>query len=347
MADFTIYKKAIKHLVSAIEERHPLLEANIHRTAFHNPWFEKSNYWQSMDALAKNMLVPEALQSWCEKYRFPVNPEFQRTIGLIFAGNIPLVGFHDFVTIYLSGHRAEIKLSGKDPYVFPAVLQIMGEVDPKIEDRFRMVEKLQNFDAVIATGSNNTNRYFRKYFSEFPSILRSNRTSIAVLDGNETPDELRGLGHDIFDYFGLGCRNVTKLFVPEGYDFGSFLDEMSGFSSVMNNIKYKNNYDYNLSIELLNRSDILSTPYVMLKRDRESLFSPVGMVYYDVYSNLDAVLNDLVHRKDEIQTVVGKHPVKGISCTDFGKTQQPGLFDYPDGEDLGHFLFQLTCMAQP
>lgn len=346
MADLTIYRKAIEHLGSAIKEQHPLLEANVHRTSFHNPWFEKSNYWQSLDALATYMLTPETLQKWCKKYRFPVSPEFQRIIGLIFAGNIPLVGFHDFVAVYLSGHRAEIKLSGKDPYVFPAVLQILSEVDPQIGERFRFVEKLQNFDAVIATGSNNTNRYFRKYFNGYPSILRSNRTSVSVLDGNETPDELRGLGHDIFDYFGLGCRNVTKLFVPEGYDFGSFLDEMKGFSNVMNNIKYKNNYDYNLSIELLNKSDILSTPHVMLKKDRETLFSPVGMVYYDTYSDLDALLSYLAHRKEQIQTVVGNHAVEGISRTDFGKTQQPGLFDYPDGEDLGHFLFQITCMAK-
>lgn len=346
MANLSIYRKAIEHLISAVEQRHPLLEANIHRTSFHNPWLEKSNYWKSLDALTTRMVSTAAVLDWCEKYQFPVTPEFQRTIGLIFAGNIPLVGFHDFVTVYLSGHRAEIKMSTKDPYVFPAVLDILNEVDPEVDDRFRIVEKLENFDAVIATGSNNTNRYFRKYFGGYPSILRSNRTSIAVLDGSESNDELRGLGHDIFDYFGLGCRNVTKLFVPEGYTFEPLLEVMEEFSIVMNNVKYKNNYDYNLSIELLNRSDILSTSYVMLKRDRESLFSPVGMVYYDTYTDRAELLRGLSHQKEQIQTVVGKYGVEGISRTDFGETQQPGLFDYPDGEDLGHFLFQLTCMAK-
>ena len=346
MTDLSSYKDALQHLSSAIGTRHPLLEANIHRTSFHNPWFEKENYWKSLDALSRHMLSLSILEKWCRTYHFPVTPEYIKTIGLIFAGNIPLVGFHDFLTVYLSGHSAEVKLSGKDPYVFPAVLQLITEIDPEVRDRIRIVEKLQSFDAVIATGSANTNRYFRKYFADYPSILRSNRTSVAVLDGGETKEELQGLAHDIFDFFGLGCRNVTKLFVPEDYDFGPLLEVMEEFSIVMNNIKYKNNFDYNLSIELLNKSDIISTDFVLLKQVAESLSSPVGMVYYDTYHNQTELLNRLSLHKDRIQTIVGNYEATGVSRTDFGKTQQPGLFDYADGEDLGHFLFQLTCMTE-
>ena len=338
--------EALRHLVDAIENRHPLLEANIHRTSFHNPWFEKENYWRSLDELASHMLLPSDLEEWCRTYQFPVNDEYRKTIGLIFAGNIPLVGFHDFVTVYLSGHLARAKLSSKDPYVFPAILKLMAEVDPQIEQRIRIVEKLQEFDAVIATGSNNTNRYFQKYFGGYPAILRKNRTSVAILDGGETDEELRGLSHDIFDYFGLGCRNVTKIFVPEGYDFTPLLQVMESFSGVMKNNKYKNNYDYNLSIELLNKTEILSTPFVVLKKNIEDISSPVGMVYYDHYADRQELLARLEQRKEELQTVVGKYDVVGVSRTSFGRTQQPGLFDYPDGEDLGHFLFQLTCLSE-
>lgn len=346
MTDLTICNEALQHLSSAIGSNHPLLEAHIHRTSFHNPWFEKANYWKSLDALKQHMLSPSILEKWCRTYQFPVTPDYIKTIGLIFAGNIPLVGFHDFLTVYLSGHRAKVKLSGKDPYVFPAVLQILSEIDPEVQERIRIVDKLQSFDAVIATGSANTNRYFRKYFADYPSILRSNRTSVAVLDGGETKEELQGLAHDIFDFFGLGCRNVTKLFVPEGYNFEPLMEEMKAFSTIMNNIKYRNNYDYNLSIELLNKSDIISTDFVLLKNDTESLSSPVGMVYYDTYLDQVEMLSGLSRRSDQLQTVVGNYEATGVSRTDFGKTQQPGLFDYPDGEDLGHFLFQLTCMTE-
>ncbi|HLU93204.1 MAG TPA: acyl-CoA reductase [Membranihabitans sp.] len=346
MIDVTTFLKSLGHLRLAIQERHPLLEANIHRTYFHNPWFEKSKYWQSLDSLAVHMLFPSAIEKWCTNYRFPVKTVFSQTVGLIFAGNIPLVGFHDFLSVYLSGHRVEVKLSGKDPYVFPAVIQLIAEIDPTVNDRIKIVEKLQNFDAVIATGSNNTNRYFRKYFADYPSILRNNRTSVAILVGNETRDQLTALSHDIFDYFGLGCRNVTKLFVPEGYDFQPLLEAMESFSGVMNNIKYKNNFDYNLSIELLNRSEIISTDFVLLKKDTDSFFSPVGMVYFDTYSDLVELDRLLSNRREELQIVVGQHTVPAVPHTDFGMTQQPGLFDYPDGEDIGHFLFQLTCNVE-
>src|SRR5680860_112047 len=278
MKDNKLIFKALDRLSCQIRDRHSLLEANIHRTSFHNPWFEKAHYWQSLDTLVEHMLNPADIEKWCSTYQFPVGEEHMKIVGLIFAGNIPLVGFHDFLTVYLSGHAAEIKLSGKDPYVFPAILKLLEETDLEITKCIKVVKKLQNHEAVIATGSNNTNRYFRKYFEDYPSIIRNNRTSVSILDGSESPANLKDLSHDIFDYFGLGCRNVTKLFVPEGYDFEPFLEVMKPFDRYMINTKYRNNYDYNLSIELLNQSNIISTDFVLLKRDHENLTSPVGMI---------------------------------------------------------------------
>lgn len=343
MTDKDKMLEALAHLRKEIQDRHPLLEANIHRTSFHNPWFDKEKYWQGLDALVQHLLDPLDMEKWCANYQFPISREHQKIIGLIFAGNIPLVGFHDFLTVYLSGHAAEIKLSSKDPYVFPAILDILGEKDSGIKERIRIVEKFEYHEAVIATGSNNTNRYFEKYFENYPSILRKNRTSVAVLDGTESNTDLEGLAHDVFDYFGLGCRNVTKLYVPEDYDFEPLLKAMSAFSSVMNNFKYKNNYDYNLSIELLNRTEIISTDHVLLKKEPRALSSPVGMVFYEEYTDPARLAADLGHLQDRLQTVVGKYRIDGVSQTDFGKTQEPGLFDYPDGEDIGHFLFDLSC----
>lgn len=335
--------KSLSRLKSHIKNRHPLLEANIHRTSFHNPWFEKSHYWKSLDALADHMLLPDRMAKWCKTYQFPLEQDHQKTIGLIFAGNIPLVGFHDFLMVYLSGHKAEVKLSGKDPYVFPAILDLIGKYSPKIKDRIRLVEKLRNHEAVIATGSNNTNRYFKKYFGNYPSILRNNRTSVAVLDGHESKNDLELLALDVFDYFGLGCRNVTKLYVPNGYHFDPFLDAIKPFNRFMNNSKYKNNYDYNLSIELLNRTEMTVTDFVLLKKEPSSLFSPIGMIFFEEYSDIDEIVTKLKNETENLQTVVGRYPVEGVSRTDFGKSQQPDIFDYPDGEDIGHFLFELSC----
>lgn len=335
--------KALAQLTTQIKERHPLLEANIHRTSFHNTWFEKENYWQSLDALANFMLIPDALKKWCETYQFPLKDEYRKIVGLIFAGNIPLVGFHDFLTVYLSGHDARIKLSSKDPYVFPAILHLLEKTDPEISKRMQLVEKLQNYEAVIATGSNNTNRYFKRYFKDYPSLLRNNRTSVAILDGTESEKDLSALSRDIFDYFGLGCRNVTKLFVPVDYDFRPLIEAMRPYHRFMNNTKYKNNYDYYLSIELLNRSDVISTDFVLLKKDPVALSSPVGVINYDHYSDVAILTHSLSLVRDQLQTVVGNYKVEGIARTDFGKTQHPELFDYPDGEDIGHFLFDISC----
>lgn len=330
--------ESLMHLRTQIRERHPLLEANIHRSSIHNPWFDKAHYWRGLDAIAEHMLIRDELDRWCETYSLPVSEGLRKTIGLIFAGNIPLVGFHDFLSVYLSGHAAVIKLSSKDPYVFPAILNLMEGIDALIHQDIQVVDTLDGFDAVIATGSNNTNRYFEKYFEGYPSILRKNRTSVAILDGTETNEELSDLAGDLFEFYGLGCRNVTKLYIPSGYDFDRLLVATERYSHYVNNQKYKNNYDYNLSIELINRSSIISTNYVLLKEINHRFSSPVGMIGYEYYTDVNDVISNLLLYRPELQTVVGHIEVPGIPGVDFGNTQNPGVFDYPDGEDIGAFL---------
>lgn len=337
--------EALRLLKKRIEERDELLNAHIHRTSFHNPWFTKENYWKSLDSIAKSLLDEGDLRRWLDQYKFPVAKEFSKVVGLVFAGNIPAVGFHDFLTLYLSGHDARIKLSSKDPYVFPALLRILEEVDPDLGPRIRIADQLRDFDAVIATGSDNTNRYFEKYFGGYPSVLRKNRTSVAILDGDESEEDLSRLSRDVFEYFGLGCRNVTKVYVPQDYDFSRFLRATEPYAALRNHHKYKNNYDYYLSIELLNRSGIISNDYLILKPEQERLSSPVGTLYYEEYTDRDKIGEGLLGRQDQIQTVVGRHAIGNLPLTPFGKTQSPGIFDYPDNVDLGHFLFEISCLA--
>ncbi|WP_236980090.1 acyl-CoA reductase [Membranihabitans maritimus] len=333
---------ALQHLAGKIDEKDEWLDAHIHRTYHHNLWFPKENYWDALEAIKQKMLNSDSILEWINHYSFPVADVHKKRVGIVFAGNIPLVGFHDFLAIYLSGHETVIKLSSKDPFVFPAIIKIMGEKDPSIHSRVKIVERLEIFDAVIATGSNNSNRYFEYYFSEVPNILRKNRTSVSILKGDETPEELLSLGKDIFSYYGLGCRNVTKIFVPSGYGLQDLLDQFSAFDWVIQNSKYKNNFDYNLSIELLNRSDHFSNNFLVLKRDNSALSSPIGMLYFDDYSNIHDVEGFIQNRKDQIQCVVGNHKVEDIPLIPFGKSQEPGLFDYPDGVDVGHFLVNIA-----
>lgn len=334
-------KIALAHLAEQIDQKSELIDAYIHQSSVRNPWFSKANYWQSLVSIRTQMLRPKQIDEWLSHYHFPITKMQQKRIGLIFAGNIPLVGFQDFLWVYLSGHQAEIKLSSKDQFVFPALLKIMMEKDPSIAEDYQVVSLLKNYEAIIATGSNNTSRYFEHYFKDYPKILRKNRTSVAVLSGEESEEELRLLGRDVFTYFGLGCRNVTKLYVPTGFNLSRLLELWEEQQAVILNDKYKNNFDYNLSIELLNRSNHVSNRFLIVKQDK-SLFSPIGMLHYEEYEDINQLRTHIQSLNEDIQCVVGKEALKLSSLVDFGQTQRPGLFDYPDGVDVGHFLVEIA-----
>ena len=316
------------------------LAATIGRTAHHNPWFTRENQQQALAAIVEHMLAPEQLTAWWKKYAL-TEPVQQQRVGLVLAGNLPLVGFHDVLCVFASGHQAVIKLSEKDPYLLPAVLRALKQVAPESESYFSLVDKLQGFDAVIATGSNNSARYFDAYFGKYPHVIRRNRNGVAVLTGNETSEELLALGHDIFDYFGLGCRNVAKLYVPEDYDFTPLLEALHEYRQIVNHTKYKNNFDYNYALYVLNKVPYLANGCVILT-ENTSLQSPIACLHYEHYESSEQVNATLTGIKDQIQLVVSQQTVAGLPVFPFGAAQQPSLTDYADGVDTMAFLLSLS-----
>lgn len=316
------------------------LAATIKRTAMHNPWFTEENQRQAIDAITEQMLNPDKLRAWWDKYAI-TEPVQQHRIGLVLAGNLPLVGFHDVLCVFASGHQAVIKLSEKDPYLLPAMLRSLKQVAPDAEQYFSTVEKLSDFDAVIATGSNNSARYFEAYFGRYPHIIRRNRNGIAVLTGEESPEELLALGRDVFDYFGLGCRNVAKLYLPEGYQFEPLLEALHQYRTIVNHTKYKNNFDYNYALYVLNKVAYQANGCVILT-ENPSLQSPISCLHYEYYSDLAALEANLQQKQDQIQLVVSKHDFSGVPVFPFGEAQQPALDDYADGVDTMAFLLTLS-----
>ena len=246
-----------------------------------NGWFTKEQVVHAVQAWA-NALTTDNLNQWLQSYHFSDNKK-PKIVGLILAGNIPLVGFHDVLSVLISGNIAKIKLSSNDQQLLKAIVKYLVALNPEFADRIQLVEgKLEHFDAVIATGSNNTARYFEYYFREKPSIIRKNRNSVAVLTGNETKEDLIGLGEDIFRYFGLGCRNVSKLFVPKGYNFDTFFQAVFKYQDVIHYEKYANNYDYNKSIYLVNGVKHLDNGFLLVKEDA-SFTSPLAVLFYEEY----------------------------------------------------------------
>ncbi len=261
-----------------------------------------------------------------------------QTIALVLAGNIPLVGFHDILCVFAAGHKARIKLSDKDPYLLPLLLEILKEIDARTADYFdTTTERLTNFDAVIATGSNNSARYFEAYFGKYPHIIRKNRNAVAILRGSETVEELRLLGDDIFQYFGLGCRNVSKLYLPRGYNFNLLLETLHERNEIVLHDKYKNNFDYNFTLLILNKIKYESNGCILM-REATEIASPISVVYYEFYDDLNQLTTDLLIKKDEIQLVVAASPLPHLMTFNFGEAQKPSLSDYADGVDTMQFL---------
>jgi hypothetical protein len=235
-----------------------------------------------------------------------------------------------------SGNKALIKLSSQDKLLTPYILNKLVEIEPAFAEQFEFIERLKDFDAVIATGSNNTSRYFDYYFSKVPNIIRKNRNSIAVLNGTESKEELHALGNDIFDYFGLGCRNVSKVFAPKGYKFDTFFESIEDFKSIADHHKYNNNYDYNKSIFLVNMDKHLDNGFLLVKED-ERFASPLAVLYYEEYESITALDEKLVEQADQIQCIVSNESLS-IETLRFGQSQCPALWDYADGVDTMGFL---------
>ncbi len=320
------------------------LEAIVEQAYAANAWFTPDNIRHSLRAIASAFLHREKLNAWAARYPMPDAAHPQRNVGIVMAGNVPLVGFHDWLCTFVAGHRALVKLSEKDRYLLPFLVKKMGEWAFESWEYVHFLddgERLRDFDAVIATGSNNTARYFEQYFGKYPHIIRRNRNSVAVLTGFETDDELRALGRDIFTYFGLGCRNVSKLYVPHGYQFEHLLDILAKNREVVLHHKYKNNYDYNLALFLLNRTPHLNNGCLLL-REESRLQARIASVHYEYYDELFDLEERLAEQKDSIQCVVSKVQLRDFRALPFGKSQMPELDDYADGVDTMAFLRQLS-----
>ncbi len=295
-----------------------------------NAWFTEENIQLAIDHITRRYLHPTALRQWVEMYHLPVAPQ---KVGIVMAGNIPLVGFHDFLCGFISGHTLHLKLSSKDEWLMRQIINQLIAWDPALSDQIIISEQLKNATAYIATGSNNSARYFEQYFGKYPHIIRQNRTSVAILDGTETTEDFHALAKDVFSYFGLGCRNVTQLCVPKGYVFDQLLETFSEYRFYMDHHKYKNNYDYHLAIYLLNKIPCLTNEVVLLV-ENELPFSAVSVLHYRYYTDKEAHISSLETHQD-IQAIVCKEK------TPFGRAQFPALTDYADGVDTMNFLCDL------
>jgi hypothetical protein len=305
-----------------------------------NPWFVPVFCKSAVDALLNKLLLKSNLQQWVTSYNLKDDFFVPKTIAIIMAGNIPLVGFHDFLCAYILGASMKIKLSSKDDVLFKFVFNELCSIDNTLFESVSFIEKMEGFDAVIATGSDNTNRYFEYYFKKYPHVLRKNRNSIAVLSGDESEEELNLLADDIFMYFGFGCRNVSKLYVPVNYDITRLFPHFKKYAWMHQHSKYMNNYDYNRTLLLLNNTPHFSDDVVMLE-EKEAIASPVSEVYFEYYENTIALEEKLLVLSDKIQCVVTNLSMSVSSKVGFGKTQQPALWDYADGVDTLKFLIEL------
>lgn len=305
----------------------------------YNNWFTEESQRLALQAWA-DTLTERKINAWVSKYKF--NEESSnKSVAIIMAGNIPLVGLHDLICVLLAGHKAIIKLSSDDNILPKFIVAALIQIEPAFADKIIVLndEKLGgDYDAVIATGSNNSNRYFEYYFRKLPNILRRNRNSVAVLTGHETDEDMKLLAKDIFTYFGLGCRNVSKLYIPRGFDMAMFFENTHDYDAYMHHNKYANNYTYHKAIWLLNQDVFLENGLINLKESKD-LASPLASVYYEYYDSLDEVKAMLEERKEEIQCVVSK--VQIGNSIPLGKSQQPELWDYADGIDTLEFLLKL------
>ncbi|WP_228851684.1 acyl-CoA reductase [Aegicerativicinus sediminis] len=301
-----------------------------------NSWFTEDNILHSLEGWAEQ-LTSEQLHKWLEPYN--LKKSCCKTVAIIMAGNIPLVGFHDFLSVLVSGHKVLIKLSSNDDVLLKGIVKLLIQIEPEYSPLISFTDKqLSDFDAVIATGSNNTSRYFEYYFGKNPNIIRKNRNSIAILSGEESEEDLSLLCNDVMRYYGLGCRNVSKLFVPENYNFDKFFNALYNWKDIINENRYANNYDYNKAVYLMSEFQLLDNGFVILKED-PNYASPISVIFYEYYNSLDDLKNRIASEKDLIQCIVSK----GIfeDEVSFGTTQKPQLWNYADNVDTIEFLLSI------
>ena len=312
-------------------------EMQINRAQEFNGWFNKPNVLKAFESWAEALTI-ENLTKWTSNYTLSESLK-SKNVAIIMAGNIPLVGFHDFLSVLISGHNVIAKQSSNDKHFLPLIAKFLEYYNPEFKNKITFTEEnLTNFDAVIATGSNNTARYFEHYFGKYPNIIRNNRNSVAILTGKETKEELEGLGEDIFQYFGLGCRSVSKIFVPKDYNFELLFNALYKFNDIINYKKYENNYDYNKAVYLMSLFKLQENGFIMLKED-QNFASPIATLFYEYYDSFNKLTETLAIEKDKIQCIACNK--NDMNFVKLGQTQHPELWDYADGIDTIEFLLNI------
>lgn len=341
ISTFVSLRKYLEEIVSLKNNLDTEIDNLFVKAESKNPWFTRFNIMNAIEGIIA-MLDENQLKSWILKYPWLQTKTGGKTVAIIMAGNIPMVGFHDFLCVLISGCKVKCKLSSKDDVLLPWLAQRIIKIEPEFQERISFeMSVLRDFDAVIATGSDNSSRYFEYYFNKYPSIIRRNRTSIAILDGSETKDELDCLSFDLFSYFGLGCRNVSKIFIPEQFDVTKLLANFDSIEYLKNHFKYMNNYEYNKSVFLLNQDAHYDNGFVILK-ECEDLFSPIAVVYYEKYKDIRNLDVWLERNSRYIQCVVTKDKQLKYASTVLGKSQFPHIDDYADAIDTMSFLETLN-----
>jgi len=318
----------------------PEMEAMLRKAEVHNRWFSIQNLQDSLKSIQTHFLNKEKLEAWVAQYPSLPSPRLRpHKIGVVMAGNIPLVGFHDFLSVLMSGHHLLAKLSSQDEVMMRGIAELLIKIEPSFASQITFVDRLNEADAYMATGSDNTARYFEFYFGNKPNIIRQNRHSIAILNGEETEEDFKKLGEDIFMYFGLGCRSVAKVYIPEGFEPTSLYLHWEDWAYLHTHNKYANNYDYHRAILSLNQDDYFDNGFLILQ-ENSNLSSPTANLYYEFYEDDIALKMKLAPIKEKIQVIVsqeGHYP----DSIPFGKAQSPELWDYADGVDTMRFLLAL------
>ena len=311
------------------------------QAGYHNGWFTAASVESALNGIRDKMLNRAKLEQWLSAYPQISQKTEAKKVGLILAGNIPLVGFHDILSVFIAGHQAMIKLSDKDTILPETLLTLLEEVEPKTSDLLLRSEKMVGIDAVIATGSNNSARYFESYFGKIPHIIRKNRNSIGLIFSDTNLNTIKLMGQDIFTYFGLGCRNVSKLLVPRGYDLTLIMEALHEYNEVNLHHKYKNNFDFNIAVNMLKKQHYLNNGSVMLCEDF-SLASRIATLHFEYYENDDDLISKVKQHDGELQVVVSEKPLGFVKTVLPGCAQQPELWDYADEVDTMEFLINLS-----
>ncbi len=331
---------AFKALGKYLEDSTQSFDKVVNDASRQNRWFDRNAIHQSIKHIAGQLLHSD-YRGWLEPYGATIEPETKQQVGLVLAGNIPMVGFHDLLCCLISGFSVQLKTSSDDDVLMKFLIRELTRIQPLFSDKIKFVPRLQHFDLVIATGSNNTSRYFEHYFGKVPHIIRKNRNSVGIVTTHDDEKSLLALGHDIFTYFGLGCRNVSKLFFPEQYPMDHFFKAIESFKTVADNSKYFNNYEYNKALFLVNGSKHFDNGFLLLS-ESEKIASPLAVCYFGYYRNISEVEDNLNRHADEIQCVSTNNQIMGISTQQvrFGQAQKPEISDYADNVDTIAFLLK-------